>query len=158
MKIGILVHSFSGNTLSVAEKLAQGLSEKGHETNIFRLQVVGGEDRNQQDIGKINLQSIPDLKEFDNLIVAGPVRGFQASPVIKKFFDEAKDIEGKNVAMFVTHAFPYNFLGGKSAIGQMEKMCHEKGARVQFTGIIDWGSGKREKQIETLVKNITDLM
>ncbi|HCO19162.1 MAG TPA: flavodoxin, partial [Tissierellales bacterium] len=47
---------------------------------------------------------------------------------------------------------------GKSAIGQMERMCREKGAKVGFTGIIDWGSGKREKQIETLVKNITDLM
>lgn len=158
MKIGIVVHSFSGNTLSVAEKLAQSLSKKGHETSILRLQVAGGEDRNQQDINKINLQPIPDLKEFDSLIVAGPVRGFQASPVIKKFFDEAKGIEGKSMAVFVTHAFPYNFLGGKSAIGQMDKMCREKGIKLEFTGIIDWGSGKREKQIETLVKNITDLM
>ena len=158
MKIGIVVHSFSGNTLSVAERLAKSLFEKGHETNIFQLQVVGGEDRNQQDINKINLQPLPDLKGFDNLIIAGPVRGFQASPVIRKFFEEAKDIEGNNVSMFVTHAFPYSFLGGKSAIGQMDKMCREKGAKVGFTGIIDWGSGKREKQIETLVKNITDLM
>lgn len=158
MKICIVVHSFSGNTLSVAEKLSRSLSEKGHEANIFRLQVVGGEDRNQQDVNKINLQSIPDFKGFDSLIVAGPVRGFQASPVIKKFFEEAEGIEGKNVAMFVTHAFPYSFLGGKSAIGQMDKMCSEKGAKVGFTGIIDWGSGKREKQIEALVKNITNMM
>jgi flavodoxin len=158
MKIGIVVHSFSGNTMSVAERLAQSLSEKGYEADILRLQVTGGANRNQQDIGKIALQPIPDMKGFDNLIVAGPVRGFQASPVIRKFFDEVNDIEGKNVAMFVTHAFPYSFFGGKSAIGQMERMCREKGAKVGFTGIIDWGSGKREKQIETLVKNITDLM
>ena len=158
MKIGIVVHSFSGNTLSVVERLLEVLTVKGHEVEIVRLQVSGGEDRNQQDINKIDLMPYADLGRLDSLIVAGPVRGFQASPVIKKFFSEVREIEGKSVSIFVTHAFPYSFLGGKSAIGQMAEMCREKGGKVEFTAIIDWGSGRREKQIEDLVKNITEIM
>ena len=54
MNICIVVHSFTGNTLMVAEKLASRLREKGHTVDLERLEVVGGEDRNQQ-IGRAHV-------------------------------------------------------------------------------------------------------
>lgn len=56
MNICIVVHSFTGNTMSLAEDLLKGLVSKGNSVVIERLEVIGGEDRNQQDIHKIFLK------------------------------------------------------------------------------------------------------
>ena len=41
MDIGIMVYSQTGNTLSVAEKLKEALSEKGHTVTVDRVTAQG---------------------------------------------------------------------------------------------------------------------
>ena len=158
MKICVVVHSFTGNTLIVAEKLAARLREKGHTVDLERLEVVGGEDRNQQSIDKIIFKKILDLSGYDRVFIAGPVRGFSISPVLKAWIEKTGSLQGKKLAIFVTHAFPFSFMGGKSAIRQIESKCREKGADIFALGIIDWGNKKRDKQIEDLVARFEGLM
>lgn len=158
MNICIVVHSFTGNTLMVAEKLASRLREKGHTVDLERLEVVGGEDRNQQNIDKISFNKILDLSGYDRVFIAGPVRGFSISPVLKSWISKTGSLQGKKLAIFVTHAFPYSFMGGKSAISQIESVCREKGAAILDSEVIDWGNKKRDKQIEDLVTRFEGLM
>lgn len=67
-------------------------------------------------------------------------------------------LKDKQVAIFVTHAFPFSFMGGKSAIGQIESLCRQKNADIVAKGIIDWGNKKRDAQIEALVKSFTEIL
>ena len=41
MNIGIIIHSFTGNTLSVAEKIRDELGKSGHKASIERVKAVG---------------------------------------------------------------------------------------------------------------------
>lgn len=156
MKIGIIVHSMTGNTSLVAERLKNRLEKEEHEVFMEKLSIIGGEDQSQQDVNKINIEplGIP-LEEMDLLIFGGPVRGFQASPAIKALLGKVEGLEGKDTMIFVTHAFPFNWMGGNSAIKQMKNICVNKGANILFTGIIDWKNSKREVQIDSLVGSIT---
>ncbi|WP_422486146.1 flavodoxin family protein [Gudongella sp. DL1XJH-153] len=156
MKIGIIVHSMTGNTSLVAERLKNRLEKEDHEVFMERLKIIGGEDKNQQDANKIGIEPLETpLEEMDLLIFGGPVRGFQASPAIKALLGKVEGLEGKDTMIFVTHAFPFNWMGGNSSIKQMKSICTDKGANILFTGIIDWKNSKREMQIDSLVGSIT---
>ncbi|MGM0397044.1 MAG: flavodoxin family protein [Bacillota bacterium] len=152
MKIAIIVHSMTGNTSLVAERLKNRLEQEGNEVFLEKLSIVGGEDRNQQDPDKINIEPLKTpIEEMELLIFGGPVRGFQASPAIKALLGKFEGMEGKDTMIYVTHAFPFNWMGGNSAIKQMKSICQDKGANIIFTGIIDWKNSKREIQIDSLV-------
>lgn len=155
MKIGIVVHSMTGNTSLVAERIKNRLEKDGHELYLERLNIIGGEDQNQSDPNKISIEPLSiNPEEMDILILGGPVRGFQASPAMKAFLQKLPDLEGKDTMIFVTHAFPFNWMGGNSAIKQIRSICTEKGAKVLFTGIIDWKNSKREIQIDSLAAGV----
>ena len=155
MKIGIIVHSMTGNTSLVAERIKNRLEKDGHELFLERLNIIGGEDQSQSDPKKISIEPLSiNLEEMDLLILGGPVRGFQASPAMKSFLGNLKGLDGKDAMIFVTHAFPFNWMGGNSAIKQIRGICTEKGANILFTGIIDWKNSKREIQIDSLAAGV----
>lgn len=154
MKTAILVHSMTGNTLYVAQKLKDQLQAKGHEVALEKLEPVGGEDKNMVDPTKIVLRPVLDLQGFDNVVLAGPVRGFSMSPVLKAYVSQVESLKGRKMILFVTHFFPFSFLGGESAIRQMRAAVEAKGAQVVATGIVDWKGFGREKKINRLVEDL----
>jgi flavodoxin len=147
MNIGILVYSYTGNTLSVAQRLQTKLEGIGHTVALISLKATD-ENPNQT---KIELTGIPDVSSYDRIILASPVRGFQVSPIMKAYLEQVTTLKDKPVACFVTHAFPFAWLGGKSAIKMMTDLVKAKQGMVSCTGIIDWGNRKREAEITALL-------
>lgn len=154
MKIGLFIHSNTGNTYSVAEKLQNKLISGGHTVVLKKLEVVGGENTNEADINKIKFDPLPDASGYDALVFGAPVRGMSISPVLSAYLSKIPSLKGQKVDLFVTQYFPYPWMGGKHAISQMKKICEDKGALVGKTGIVNWKNKKREQMIEDVVNQL----
>lgn len=152
MKIGIIVHSQTGNTYSVAEKLREKLLAAGHSVNIERITSVGGEET---DVKRIQIEKLPDVGTYDALLFGAPVRGASVSPVLTACLTQIASLQSKKVACFVTELFPYPWMGGNRAIGQMKKICESKGAAICGTGIVNWKNAHREEMITDIVERFS---
>jgi len=155
MKISIIVHSKTGNTYFVAEKLKDKLVASGHSVNLNRIVPVGGEVANVTDIKSITFDPQPNVSGYDTVILCAPVRGFSISPVLAAYLSKIDTLKDQKVDLFVTQQFPYPWMGGNHAISQMRSNCESKGAIIGMTGIVNWSSKKREKMIEELVNKLT---
>lgn len=153
MNIGLFVYSYTGNTLSVAQRLKTKLEESGHRVGLESIK-ARNENPNQT---QIDLTVIPDPQTYDQIILATPVRGFAVSPIMETYLEQWPNLNQKPVACFVTHAFPFAAMGGKSTIKMMMKLIQDKQATIVATGIIDWGNFRRETQIQKLIAEFTDL-
>ncbi len=151
MKIGIIVHSKTGNTLSVAQKIKQELLNAGHSVNLEQVTAVD-EDAAAQ--GKVQLKNIPDVSSYDAVIFGAPVHAFSLSHAMKEYLSKTASLSGKKVSCFVTQQFPYAWMGGNSAVGQMRKACEAKGTNVLATGIANWSRKQREAKISDMVKKL----
>ena len=143
MKVGIIVHSRTGNTLSVAQRLKEVLVAAGHIVNLERVTAV---DENPSAAGSIRLKTIPDTSGYDVLIFGAPVHGFSLSPVMKAYLVQIPTLQGKKVGCFLTEYFPLASMGGNRAMGEFKKACEDKGANVFQTAIVNWSMGQREKK------------
>ena len=152
MNIGIIVHSQTGNTYSVVQKLQEKLLASGQAVGLERLIPV---DEKQAEAKKVQLKNMPDISSYDALIISGPVRGFSISPVVAAFLSNISPIQSKKVAVMVTQLFPFPILGGNHAIAQMKRICESKGAVVCGTGIVNWSSKKREAMITDVVERLS---
>ncbi len=152
MKIGIIIHSQTGHTLSVAQKLQEKLTAAGHSANIEKISPV---DAKQTDPKKIQLNKLPDLSPYDALVLAAPVQAFSLSAVMKVYLPQLPSLNGKKVACFVTKGLPFNWTGGNHAISQLKSGVESKGGKVVETGIISWMGGNREKRIADTVDKLS---
>ncbi len=50
MKTAIIVHSLTGNTLSVAERLKDNLEKRGVSVYLEKIEPSGGENKNEMDL------------------------------------------------------------------------------------------------------------
>jgi flavodoxin len=149
MKIGIIVHSKTGNTLSVAQGLKEKLTSAGHMVSLEQVTAANDDEINAD---RIQLIKKPDIGGYDALIIGAPVRGFSFSPVMTAYISKAGSLHGKKIACFVTQAFPFPAMGGNQAIGQALKLCEACGASVCETGIINRSNFKRKKMTEDLIE------
>jgi flavodoxin len=151
MKIGIIVHSQSGHTLSVAHKLREQFLAAGHTVSIER--VVASNDT-ETNVDSVALTSAPTLDRFEMLVFGAPVRGYMLSPVMQAYLLRLPTLKGKVVSGFVTQFFPKPTMGGNQAIKRLSEICRSKGVEVTKTGIINWlNPFKRKKLIvETVDK------
>lgn len=154
MKIGIIIHSYSGNTYSVAQKLQEKLLKDGHLVDIERIKLIGGEQPNNK---QFQIETPPEVDRYDALIFGAPVRGFSISPVIAAYLKQLSTLRDKKVVCFVTKHLPFNWTGGKSAIAGMKSICESKGGTIAGTGIVFWKSKNREKEMDTLVEKLSNL-
>ena len=152
MKIGIIVFTKTGNTLSVVEKIKEKLAAAGNEAVIEKIELTSGD--NDMDAKSISFGPLPDLGTYDSLIFASPVRAFNLAPAMKAYFAKVNEIKSAKTACFVTHHFPYNWMGASGAIAQMKALINARGGDVAATGIVDWSNKKREQQIDGLVEKI----
>lgn len=154
MSIGIVVYSWTGNTLSVAESLKEKLSDAGHSVTLEKVTVVGERERGSREF---ELGTRPDVTGYDAVIFGAAVEAFSLSPVLKAYLEQVDSLEGKTVGCLVTQQFPYPWLGGNRAIRQMRKLCEAKGGRVYGTGIVNWAASRREQTKATAIEKLSEL-
>lgn len=152
MKVGIIVHSYTENTLSVANKLQAKLKEKGHQVDLERV-VAANENPNAS--GNVVLKSIPDTSSYDVIIFAAPVRAFSLSPIMKVYLNQIADLAGKKIGCFVTEHLPLPWMGGNQAIKVMSHVIQKKGGNLLVTGIVNWSNKNREIMINEVVDRLT---
>ena len=154
MKIGIIIHSQTGHTYSVAEKLQDEIFGAGHEVNIERVNMVGGDRPESKE--KVQIESPPDVGVYEALIFGAPVHAFNLAPAMQVYLEQIPSIQDKKVALFVTKNWRFNWTGGNQAINKMKKLSESKGGTVIGTGIIAWNKQQDEK-IAELVQEFSGL-
>jgi len=154
MKVGIIVHSHTGNTLTVAKRLKEELLAIGHSVDIEQVAAMN-EDPSKS--GNIQLKTIPDTGIYDVLFFGAPVRGFSLSPVMKAYLLQLPSLKEKKVGCFVTQFFPYRWMGGNRTIKQMKEACESKGVNVFETGIVNWSRKERERKITDVIERLIRL-
>ena len=153
MNIGIIVHSHTGNTLSVAEKLKENLLSKGH---LVTLEQVTAVNEDPAAATNVELKTIPDITGYDMLVFGAPVRAFSLSPVMLLYLNQLPSLQGKKVSCFVTQQLQFAWMGGNRSIKQMKKSVIAKNGTVHETGVVNWSSKKREELVTDLVNRITN--
>lgn len=154
MKIGIIVHSQTGHTLSVAEALKNKLASAGHSVNIEQIAPV---DARQTDPKKIQIAKLPELSSYDALVLAAPVQAFLLSNVMKAYLPQLPSLNGKKVAVFTTKGLPFKWTGGSSAVSSMKSAAESKGGKVVGSDIIVWGGPGRENRIADMIDKFSKL-
>jgi flavorubredoxin len=144
VNIGIIVHSETGNTLSVARKLEEKLVAAGHSVTLEHLKIIGEARPGRDDF---SYETLPDTGEYDALVFASPAQAFQLAVGMGAYLKQVPALQGKQVGLLVTEAFPWPWLGGNRAIRQMTAVCEEKGATVSASGIVNWMNRRREQMI-----------
>ena len=153
MKIGIIVHSITNNTYSVAQKISENLSAAGNEVKIERVNMVGGNRPQGKDI---KIENPPDVNQYDALIFGSPVHAFSLAPAMKVYMEQIPSVQDKKIALFVTKGLRFDWTGGTRAIGQMKKICQSKGGIIMGTGIIVWNK-QRDKKIAEIADKFSKL-
>ena len=154
MNIGIIVYSQTGNTLSAAEKIKEGLSGLNHEINIER---ITSEVEGPTPLENIELENIPEIQKYDVVIFGSPVQAFSLASVMKKYLKQIETLKEKEIVGYVTKGLPFNWTGGTRALRQMKKICRSRGGELLETGIIKWRDSTREENIDKLNNKLNKL-
>ncbi|HPX84460.1 MAG TPA: hypothetical protein PLW60_05960 [Bacilli bacterium] len=151
MKVGIIVYSYTGNTLLVAQVLAQKLEEKGINYALLRIET----DQNKEmDAKKVVLKSCFDLRPFDCFVFASPIHGFTLAAPFKKFLREQFHESKKPVLGFVSQFLPFNCCGPNRAKAFLTNYLQKQNTPFTFMGAVKWCKKNRQEQIELLVEGI----
>jgi len=153
MKTGLVIYSYTGITLKIATEIQTKLIKAGQEVMLIALKA---KDENPNKT-VVELVEVPDLSSFDQVILGSPVRGFQVSPIMKAFLEKTPSLKQKKVACFVTHAFPYAWMGGNTAIKMMKDLISKKDGIIVSTGIIDHSKKPSEAQVTDLCERFSQL-
>ncbi|MFZ7134533.1 MAG: flavodoxin family protein [Eubacteriales bacterium] len=151
MNVGIIVYSYTGNTLSVAQKLEHALNGRGHSTNIVMVEALKNDPRSSD---PIKLKSNPDVSPYDIIVFASPVQAFSLARIMKLYLSQVSDLSDKKVYCFVTQRLKKRWLGGNHAVNQIKSACKEKGSDILLSGIVNWSSDSREEQIEDIINRL----
>lgn len=150
MHIGIILHSQTGKTRSVAERLRDELSGVGHTVTIEALQ-VGPVRPGMKDI---RFAVIPAVAEYDAIIFGAPVMGFNLSPAMTSYLEQVEPMKNQRFACLITQFFPLPAMGGRQAVATMRKLAEAKGATYCGSEIINWSKSGREQNIANAVDRL----
>ena len=151
MNIGILGYSQTGNTLSVAERLAERLTSGGHTAAIERVTLQGEPKPGTPAV----LLNAPDPAGYDALVFASPVQAFSLAQAMKDYLTQVEGVSGKPVVLFSTQHLRHAWLGGNKAIRQMTALCEAKGGRICGSGGVGWSRKDREARIAELLDRLS---
>jgi NAD(P)H dehydrogenase (quinone) len=152
MKVGIFVHSQSGNTAKLALAITHALRDKGHTVDVELLRPIGKVAVRAR---HVEFRTLPETDEFDTLLVGGPIWGFTASPVVVSLLNQLKSLKGKKVLFFLTSGFPSAISGCKGAQTKVKKLLEELGATVLEGESLSWGFWCSKKRMEATVEKIS---
>lgn len=150
MNIGIIVYSYTGNTLYAANQLKDVLENQGHHVTLSQ---VKAENEDPKLLDSPLIQR-PDPLPYDRVIFACPVRGFQVAPIMKTYLEDLPDLKKKPVGIFVTHAFPFAWMGGKTAISMMKGLLVGRSANIKPSAIVN--GGKKAADIQQMIGLLTN--
>lgn len=148
MKIGIIVYSHTGNTLSVGKKLKDAFQISGHAAVMEQVTGVNEDPSSRE---PIQLKYSPDIAQYDVIVFGAPVHGFSLSRIMKFYLNQIPQLNGKKVMCFLTEHFPKPWMGGNQAMGQMEKAVRSKDGAIAERGIVNWTGKQKEHQIADIV-------
>lgn len=148
MNIQLIVHSQTGNTLSVASALLAAVEPVNPNITLTHVQAT---NEREMDKTKIVITELPDCNNADLIVLGAPVRGANASPAIMKTISDLSSLEGKKCVVFTTEFFPFDWMGGKRAVTMMEKELTARGAKVASHAIIHWKRKDRAQQIDQFI-------
>jgi hypothetical protein len=154
MKIGIIVYSQTGNTLSIAEKLKERLAAAGHSVEIEQVTVAGGRKAGDKEF---RLDARPEVEQYDAIVFGSAVEAFSLSPVLTAYLRGIGTLGGKTVACLVTQFFPYPWMGGNRAIRQMRRICLAKAGSVHGSAVVNWAKSRRETTTARAVNRLSGL-
>lgn len=139
MKKCVVYYSKTGNTKEVAQKLKD-----------FDLLEIKAQSDDPNVMNPI-LTEIPDFSAYDYVVFATPVHGFQISKIMKAYLEQAKDYSGKTIDLFITHFFPFAWMGGNSSLKQMKKIIESKHGVVRQMTSVNWKSKKKDRIISQMI-------
>ncbi len=154
MNIGIIVHSKTGNTLSVAERLKEQLIKNGHQATVERVSAVNEDPKPQE---TTVLQTSPDVTPYDRLIFAAPVNAFSLSLVMRAYLAQLPELSGKRAGIFVTQHFPHAWMGGNHTLKQMRSLIEAKGGKVYGEAVVNWSHKEREGKIAAAIQTMSGI-
>ncbi|MFW5992265.1 MAG: flavodoxin family protein [Halanaerobiaceae bacterium] len=154
MKVGIIVYSRTGNTLSVAKRI-KGKIKNENVVNIEQIEIKGDGGPGVKDI---EFTVVPDIKDYDTVIFGSPVEAFSLNTVMKKYLEQIKSLANKQVVCYVTKALPFNWTGGNQAISYMKKVCQSKKGEIISTGVVKCNKFEREKSMNRVVNDISRMI
>jgi flavodoxin len=153
MEIGIVVYSYTGHTLSVAEALQQRLSADGHAITLERLETCAPLRMSDT---TIQLKAAPAVDAYDALVFACPVRGGTPASPMRVYLEGIPSLVGKDVACLVTGVLPAGW-GRNQALAQMRELCQSKGAEIYGSASVWWWSLRRKRQIAEALDRLRSL-
>ena len=139
----IVIYSETGNTRLVAIKINE-------IKKVDLLEIIPEND--DPNITSPVFKKKPDVKSYDHIILGSPVHGFTLPHVTKTYLTQTR-FDGKTVDLFITHFFPFAWMGGNQTLKLMKWMVEQQGGIVGKVTCINWKNKKREKDIETLVSS-----
>jgi len=155
MKIGLIIHSVTGNTLKIAKELQTVLVDGGHDVKLKEIKTIRKVNPGET---KANFTELPSIDKYDALVFGSHTEAFQLEQTMKLYFKQLESLKGRKVACISTHQLPFKWMGGNNAVKKMKAMCEEKGATVLGTVVVDWSpKSKREEKIHAAVNIISSL-
>ncbi len=152
MDIGIIVYSQTGNTTYVAGELKKELTQKGHQVEIEKIEIEGVVPAAA---GKFTVSSFPEVEKYDFVIFGSPVQAFSLNPVMSFYLENLSNLQGKEVALYVTKRLPVKWTGGTQALGKMKNLIEDRGGEVKAAAMIFWSDGKRDQMITQLIETVS---
>lgn len=146
MKEKVICYSKTGNTLSVARRLSERLGISCEEVKAYV-------DEKKQTL--VSMIEIPSLDGVSRVYFGSPVHGFQMPVATKGYLGTFDSFEGIEFVLFVTHFFPFSWLGGNQTLNQIKKLITQKGGIVLEQTSINWKSRKKEETVYNLIKRHT---
>jgi flavodoxin len=151
MKKAIVFYSKTGNTRLVAERLKEAFDHKNELVDLLEIKTKS-DDPMQTEVEFVNQ---PDISNYDHVVLASPVHAFQPSKIIQAYIKTLNHVENKTFDLFITHHFPFAWLGGNGSLRKMKKMLENIKATVNLRISVNWSSKKREQVIQSLLEQFT---
>ena len=153
MKIAIIVHSFTGHTLEVANKLKVSLETKGHQVVLDQVNAVS----NDPNHNKPTLINAPSIEGYDLLYFCSPVQAFSLARIMTSYLKQLPVIKETKARCIITKYLKQQWLGGNSAIRKMESILKTKNIICEKSGVVVWKSEEREQLIEELCASMSEV-
>jgi len=146
MKIGIIVYSYTNNTLTIANQLKTALSGKGYDVGIESIKAMNEDPNNTH----IVLTQSPDITQYDKVIFASCVRGFDCALILKEYVKNLNSLNSLKCAGFVSQYFPWDALGGNQALKRIQSLVESKNGQFYPLRSVHVKSRQKVNQINDL--------
>lgn len=136
MKIGIVVYSQTGNTESVAKKVAEGLKAKGHEVDYLKVELhqkVEGSDP----VTDANFKSMPKIGGYDAYVFGSFVEAFSLNRAMTYYLGQLDPVNAP-AACLTTQGLMAPWMGANRTQRQMKQLLIGKGARILGSANVVW--------------------